>query len=336
MKNEKALIIAEAGVNHNGDINVAKRLVEEAALAGADFVKFQTFNAERIVTSASKKASYQIEENDQSEFQLEMLKSLELDEKMHKELIDHCKLNGIRFLSTGFDIESLDFLIELGIDLVKIPSGEITNLPYLKHVGSLSKDIILSTGMASLGEIEDAINILESNGAKREKITVLHCSTEYPTPMHRVNLKAMENIGNAFCVRVGYSDHTSGIEVPIAAIALGAVVIEKHFTLDRSMQGPDHRASIEPNELKAMVDAIRNIEKAIGDGIKSPSSAELANRLSARKFLVASNSIKKGEEFTSKNITIKRCGGGISPMRWNDIIGKAATKNYNIDEAIDL
>jgi N,N'-diacetyllegionaminate synthase len=332
----KALIIAEAGVNHNGDIKMAKKLIEAAAAAGADFVKFQTFSAERLVTLDTKKAEYQIDYNRKNESQFEMLKNLELSNKMHFELVDHCRLHGIQFLSTGFDIESLNFLEELGIDLIKIPSGEITNFPYLIHAGSLSKNIILSTGMASLGEIEDALRVIESSGTNRKNIVVLHCSTEYPTPMHDVNLKAMQNIGHAFSVNVGYSDHTSGIEISIAAIAMGAVVIEKHFTLDRNLPGPDHNASLEPSELKKMIDAIRNVEKAQGDGIKRPSNVEFANRLIARKFLVASKVIQQGEEFTLDNIAAKRSGGGMSPMRLNEVIGYKATRYYDVDEVIEL
>jgi len=332
----KTLIIAEAGVNHNGDINLAKQLVDAAVEAGADLVKFQTFNANRLVTRNAKKADYQNQTTDGQESQYEMLRQLELSTEMHDELISYCAIRDIGFFSTGFDIESIDLLMSLGQDCIKIPSGEITNLPYLRHIGGLGKAVIFSTGMATLGEIEAAIEVLEQAGTLRSKITVLHCTTEYPTPMAEVNLSAMQNIHSAFGVSVGYSDHTSGIEVAIAAVALGASVIEKHFTLDRNLPGPDHKASLEPKELKAMVAAIRNIEVALGDGLKRITPSETKNKPIARKSLVAMQDIIKGEVFTEKNLTTKRPGTGISPMRWDEVIGRKAHRNFSEDELIDL
>lgn len=332
----KTLIIAEAGVNHNGDINLAKQLVDAAAEAGADLVKFQTFNANRLVTRNAKKADYQNQTTDGQESQYEILRQLELSTEMHDELISYCAIRDIGFFSTGFDIESIDLLMSLGQDCIKIPSGEITNLPYLRHIGGLGKTVIFSTGMATLGEIEAAIEVLEQAGTLRSKITVLHCTTEYPTPMAEVNLSAMQNIHSAFGVSVGYSDHTSGIEVAIAAVALGALVIEKHFTLDRNLPGPDHKASLEPKELKAMVAAIRNIEVALGDGLKRITPSETKNKPIVRKSLVAMQDIIKGEVFTEKNLTTKRPGTGISPMRWDEVIGRKAHRNFSEDELIDL
>lgn len=331
----KTLIIAEAGVNHNGDLNLARQLVDAAAAAGADFVKFQTFNADRQVTRLAVKADYQAKVTDIAESQHEMLRRLELTGAMHQELIDYCATRNIGFFSTGFDIESVDLLASLGQDHFKIPSGEITNLPYLRHIGQLGKAVILSTGMATIGEIETAIDVLEQAGTPRAKLTVLHCTTEYPTPMSEVNLRAMQSIQSAFGVAVGYSDHTQGIEVAIAAVAMGATVIEKHFTLDRKLPGPDHQASLEPAELTTMVAAIRNIEVALGDGIKRLTPSEAKNKPVARKSLVASRAIKAGEEFTSENITAKRPGTGISPMRWDEIIGKKALRDFMADELID-
>jgi len=330
------LIIVEAGVNHNGSVDLAKSLIEEAALAGADIVKFQTFKANKLVTNSAPKAEYQIKNAGESESQFEMIKRLELTNEMHAELINHCKLSGVQFLSTGFDIESNQYLFDLNIPFFKVPSGELTNLPYLRHIGSFGKKIVLSTGMANLSEIEAAIDVVEQSGIPREKITVLHCTTEYPTPMEDVNLLAMVNIGKAFGVNVGYSDHTPGIEVPIAAVALGATVIEKHFTLDRNLPGPDHRASLEPDELKAMVQGIRNVEKALGDGIKRPSPSELKNKPIARKSIVAACPIKAGEAFSEENLMAKRPGTGISPMRWDEVIGRAASRDFSEDELIEL
>jgi N,N'-diacetyllegionaminate synthase len=332
----RTLIIAEAGVNHGGSLELAKKLVDEAALAGADLVKFQTFKATKLATNSAPKAEYQIKNAGGLESQFEMVKKLEMTDQMHIELINHCKSAGIQFLSTGFDIESNQYLFDLNIPFFKVPSGELTNLPYLRHISSLRKEIALSTGMANLSDIEAAIDALEQAGTSRSRITVLHCTTEYPTPVEDVNLHAMVNIGKSFGVNVGYSDHTLGIEVPIAAVALGAAVIEKHFTLDRNLPGPDHRASLEPGELKAMVQGIRNIEKALGDGIKRPSPSELKNKPIARKSIVAACSIKAGEAFSEKNLTAKRPGTGISPMQWDNVIGGTASRDFNEDELIEL
>lgn len=327
-------IIAEAGVNHNGSLEIAKALIDVAAQSGADAVKFQTFKADKLVSKTAQKASYQKQTTDADESQYAMIKKLELDEKAHHELIEYCAQKNILFLSTPFDHESIDLLADLGMEIFKIPSGEITNLPYLRHIGSLQKEVILSTGMATLDEIDAALHVLTTAGTAKEHITVLHATTEYPCPMDEVNLRAMQTIQDTFDIRVGYSDHTRGIEIPIAATAMGASVIEKHFTLDREMEGPDHKASLEPNELIAMVHAIRNIEKALGDGIKRPSPSELKNIPIARKSIVASRSITKGERLSEENITIKRPGSGTSPMRYDEILGTVASKNYNEDEAI--
>lgn len=332
----RTLIIAEAGVNHNGDVVLAKRLIDVAAGAGADLVKFQTFNADRQVTRTAQKADYQTKATDSNESQHEMLRRLEINAEMHMDLIAHCVTRNIGFFSTGFDIESIDLLESLGQDCFKIPSGEITNLPYLRHVGHLGKTVILFTGMATLGEIEAAIDALERAGTPRANITVLHCTTEYPTPMMEVNLSAMQSIGKAFGVSVGYSDHTPGIEVAVAAVALGATVIEKHFTLDRNLPGPDHKASLEPDELNAMVAAIRNIEAALGDGIKRLTPSEARNKPVARKSIVAAIPIYKGERFTTANLNAKRPGTGISPMRWDDVVGRVALRDFAADELIEL
>ncbi|MDO8652480.1 MAG: N-acetylneuraminate synthase [Undibacterium sp.] len=331
----QTLIIAEAGVNHNGDLGLARKLVDAAAAAGADFIKFQTFKANRQVTRSAHKADYQAQATDSNESQHEMLRRLELSEEMHHELIEHCAVRKIGFFSSGFDIESVNFLVSLGQDYLKIPSGEITNLPYLRHIGKLGKAVILSSGMANLGEIEAAIDVLEHSGTPRSKLTVLHCTTEYPTPMSEVNLRAMQSIQTAFGVAVGYSDHTQGIEVAIAAVAMGAIVIEKHFTLDRNLLGPDHRASLEPAELSAMVTAIRNIEVALGDGIKCLTLSEARNRPVVRKSLVASRAITAGEVFTAENLTTKRPGTGISPMRWDEFMGRKVLRDFAADELID-
>lgn len=332
----RTLIIAEAGVNHNGDMSMARRLIDVAADAGADLVKFQTFTASRLVTAGAQKAEYQSNATGTGETQYAMLSKLELTHEMHLELIDYCRARGIGFFSTGFDEESVDMLAELGLDRFKIPSGEITNLPYLRHVGKYGMPVILSTGMAELGEIGMAIEVLEDAGTKREKITVLHCNTEYPTPMSDVNLRAMLTIKDAFGVEVGYSDHTLGIEVSIAAVALGATVIEKHFTLDRNLAGPDHKASLEPRELLALVSAIRNIEASLGDGIKRPSPSESKNIPIARRSLVASRKIHAGEVFTESNLAAKRPGTGISPMRWDEVLGRRATRDFAKDDLIEL
>ena len=332
----RTLIIAEAGVNHNGDLELAKQLIDAAAKAGADMVKFQTFNADRQVTSAAMKADYQSKTTDSTENQQDMLRRLELTTEMHRELITHCEQRDVGFFSTAFDVESVDLLAGFGQDIFKIPSGEITNLPYLRHVGQFGKSIILSTGMATLGDIEDVIDVLEQAGTPRALITVLHCTTEYPAPMVEVNLRAMQSIQRAFGVDVGYSDHTPGIEVAIAAVAMGATVIEKHFTLDCNLPGPDHKASLEPKELTAMVAAIRNVEIALGDGIKRLTPSEIKNKPIARKSLVASGPIKTGEVFSARNITAKRPGSGITPMRWDEVMGKTALRDYAADELIEL
>jgi N,N'-diacetyllegionaminate synthase len=332
----KTLIIAEAGVNHNGDINLARELIDVAAEAGADFVKFQTFTADAISTIHAKKAEYQNNTTDTDESQHAMIKRLELTRDMHGVLIEHCKSRGIQFFSTGFDTESIDLLEELGLGCFKIPSGEITNLPYLRHIGKLGKPVILSTGMATLDEIQVALEILEQEGTPRSRITVLHCNTEYPTPMTDVNLRAMLTLRDTLGVKVGYSDHTLGIEVAIAAVALGAMVVEKHFTLDRTLPGPDHQASLEPKELKKMVRAIRNIEKAMGDGVKRPSPSEVKNMPIARKSLVAAHAIHEGEIFCEANLAVKRPGTGLSPMRWDEVLGCKAPRDFKVDEMIEL
>ncbi|KIC63411.1 N-acetylneuraminate synthase [Chryseobacterium taiwanense] len=334
----KVLIIAEAGVNHNGDLDNAFKLIDAAVDSGVDYVKFQTFKSESLVSKSAKKADYQIQNTGNStDSQYEMLKKLELSHESHKLLIDYCQQKNIQFFSTAFDLDSLEYLKEIGLDLVKIPSGEITNLPYLRKAAQLFKKVILSTGMCTMEDIEAAINVFLSEKISKDDITILHCNTEYPTPMNDVNLKAMLSIQHKFGTEVGYSDHTLGMEVPIAAVALGASVIEKHFTLDNSMEGPDHAASLEPLQLKEMVKAIRNIEQAIsGDGLKKPSASEIKNIEIARKSIVASKSISKGEIFTEKNLTIKRPGTGISPMKWDQVIGKVALKDYLTDDLIEI
>ncbi len=329
------IIIAEAGVNHNGSVKLAKQLIDVAELAGADYVKFQTFKSELCISETAEKAEYQKENTgDSIETQLEMVKKLELSDQNHFELIEYCNDKSVKFLSTAFDFVSIEFLKQVGLDFFKIPSGEITNYPYLVKVANLKLPVVMSTGMATIQEVEDALNVLLSHGLEKENITILHCNTEYPTPMQDVNLRAMNTIGEQFNVKIGYSDHTLGIEVPIAAVAMGACVIEKHFTLDRSMEGPDHQASLEPDELINMVQSIRNIELALGSNLKKPSSSEAKNRPIARKSIVASEAIKKGDVLTEENITVKRPGTGISPMKWMDIIGTNAHKDYNKDEEI--
>jgi N-acetylneuraminate synthase len=331
------LIIAEAGVNHNGDLGLARELVAVAAEAGADLVKFQTFEAAKSIAASAPKAVYQQETTGVDESQFEMVRKLELSRADHEALIEECEARGIGFFSTGFDPESIDLLIELGIDRIKIPSGEITNLPFLRHLAAKRLPVIMSTGMATIGEVEDAIGVMEKGGVQRDAITVLHCNTEYPTPMQDVNLRAMRRMGEALGVAYGYSDHTLGIEVPIAAVALGASVIEKHITLDRNLPGPDHRASLEPADLAAMVKAIRNIEAAVGgDGIKRPSPSEIGNRAIARKSLVAQRAIRSGDVFSADNLTAKRPGTGISPMRWDEVIGQSAPRDFEPDELIEL
>ena len=327
-------IIAEAGVNHNGSIDLAKKLIDVASNAGADAVKFQSFKADNLTTKNAQKAMYQKETTNIEESQFDMLKKLELSIEMHKELISYCKNKKIIFLSSPFDHESIELLEDLGLEIFKIPSGEITNLPYLRHIGKLDRKIILSTGMSNIDEVKNALDILINSGTKKENITVLHANTEYPTPMEDVNLRAMVTIGKELDIKFGYSDHTLGIEVDIAAVAMGANCIEKHFTLDCNMEGPDHKASLEPNELKAMVAAIRNIELALGKNIKKPSKSELLNIQIVRKSIVAKTVIKKDEMFSEKNLTTKRPGGGINPMKWDEIVGTKATKDYNKDELI--
>jgi N,N'-diacetyllegionaminate synthase len=334
----KVIIIAEAGVNHNGDIEIAKSLIDVAVAAGVDYVKFQTFKSENLVSKVAKKADYQIENTSNStETQLQMLKKFELTHDQHQELIAYCKEKNISFFSTAFDLDSLAYLSELGLSIVKIPSGEITNLPYLRKAANLFSEVIISTGMSTMKEISDALKVFIQSGVLKEKIIILHCNTEYPTPMQDVNLMAMLSIQKEFGVNVGYSDHTLGIEVPIAAVALGAKVIEKHFTMDRNLPGPDQLASLEPNELKAMVLAIRNIELAIsGNGTKQPSDSEKKNIQIVRKSIVANTNITEGEVFSDKNITVKRPGNGVSPMRWDELIGQKAQKDFKADDLIEF
>ena len=327
-------IIAEAGVNHNGSIELAFKLIDAAVESGADAVKFQTFKAENLVSKNTQKAEYQKQTTNPLESQLDMLKKLELDVDVHKKLIKYCNAKGILFLSSPFDHDSIDLLNELGLKVFKIPSGEITNLPYLRHIGSLAKQVILSTGMSTLKEVGDALSILVDSGMKKENITVLHANTMYPTPMEDVNLNAMKTIKKEFDVAVGYSDHTLGIEVDIAAVAMGASIVEKHFTIDKAKEGPDHKASLEPEELRAMVIAIRNVEKALGDGIKIPSGSEKPNIVVARKSILANQKIKKGDTLTEENIIVKRPGNGISPMKWDEVIGLVAAKDYQVDDKI--
>lgn len=334
LTNMTTYIIAEAGVNHNGSLAMARQLIDVASEAGVNAVKFQTFKADKLVSKSAQKADYQKQTTGAEESQHAMIKKLELDHAAHLELIAHCKIRGVEFLSTPFDHDSIELLDELGLTTFKIPSGEITNVPYLRHIGSLNKRIILSTGMANLGEIEASIQVLTQAGTQRENISILHANTEYPTPMQDVNLRAMQTLGQAFNLPYGYSDHTNGIEVPIAAVAMGASVIEKHFTLDKTLPGPDHKASLEPDELHAMVSAIRNIEIALGSQVKQPSPSEAKNKAIARKSLVANTAIRQGEIFSEKNLTVKRPGTGISPQRWDEIIGTPAPRDYQEDELI--
>lgn len=330
---KRTLIIAEAGVNHNGDINIAKKLVDAAADAGVDYVKFQTFKADKLVNKDAKQADYQIENTGVVESQYQMLKRLELTDENHHTLIDYCDKKGVKFLSTAFDFESIEFLKDK-LDFYKIPSGEITNLPYLIKVAKLKLPIVMSTGMANMQEVKEALAVLIAHGINKKDVTILHCNTEYPTPMKDVNLLAMKTIEKELGVKIGYSDHTLGIEIPIAAVTLGATVIEKHFTIDKTMEGPDHKASLEPNELKAMVIGIRAIELAMGNGIKTPSESEQKNIKIARKSIVALTDIKEGELFNESNITVKRPGNGISPMKWNEVLGSRASRNYKADELL--
>ncbi len=332
---KRVFVIAEAGVNHNGDLDLAHRLIEVAARAGADAVKFQTFKAETLVRREAQKAAYQQQTTGSDESQYEMIRRLELDTEAHRMLAAACRDQGIRFLSSAFDLPSVDLLAGMGMETFKIPSGEIDNLPYLRKIGGLGRQVILSTGMATLDEIGIALKILSDAGTHCEQICVLHCNTEYPTPMRDVNLRAMQTIAAEFDVSVGYSDHSLGIEVPIAAVALGAEVIEKHFTLDRNLPGPDHQASLEPDELAGMVRAIRNIEQALGNGIKSPSPSERKNLEIARRSIVAARPIRSGELFNAFNLTTKRPATGLSPLEWDRLLGQPAERDYQADEEIE-
>ena len=327
-------IIAEAGVNHNGSLDLAKQLVDVAAEAGADAVKFQTYVPENLVSRYAEKADYQKVTTDKAESQLDMLRKVMLKKEWYQELIDYAEAKGIQFISTPFDLESIDFLATLNLPLYKIPSGEITNLPYLEKIGELGKPVILSTGMSDMNEVRKAVDILKRNGCP--KVSVLHCNTQYPTPFEDVNLVVMDSLKEQLKLEVGYSDHTLGIEVPIAAVGMGAMIIEKHFTLDKTMKGPDHKASLEPGELIAMVRGIRNIEKAIGSGDKRVTESEQGNKGIVRKSIVAKRDIKKGAVFSDDNITVKRPGTGISPMRWYEVIGKTAIHDFKEDELIEL
>lgn len=334
MSNNKIFIIAEAGVNHNGSFELAKRLVDKAVWAGADCIKFQTFNSKSLVSKNAKKAEYQKKTTDSNENQLEMLKKLELSKEKFIELRDFCNQKGIIFLSTPFDLESISFLSSIGVDTWKVPSGEITNYPFLKMIGQRKEKVIMSTGMSTIEEVRYAVGVLKNFGTT--DITLLHCTTEYPAPYDSVNLKAMQSLQKEFGFKVGYSDHTSGIEIPVAAVAMGATVIEKHFTLDKNMEGPDHKASLEPEELRQMVLSIRNVEVALGNGIKQPSEAEKKNIAITRKSIVAACDIKQGDVFTEQNLTTKRPGNGISPMRWEEIMGTKAVRNFMADELIEI
>ncbi|OZB49334.1 MAG: N-acetylneuraminate synthase [Polynucleobacter sp. 39-45-136] len=336
MTANNVFVIAEAGVNHNGSIALAKKLVDVAVESGADAVKFQSFKADSLVIKFAEKAEYQKKATGNNESQYEMLKKLELSVDEHQVLMSYCQGKKIQFLSTPFDCDSVDMLDSFDMPIFKIPSGEITNLPYLERIGRLNKRVILSTGMSNLSDIENALGILTESGTEREKISILHATTEYPCPIDEVNIRAMQTIKENFGLNVGYSDHTQGIEISIAAVALGASIIEKHFTLDRSMEGPDHKSSLEPYELKAMIKAIRNVEQALGDGFKGPTDSEKKNLAIARKSIVALQNIQKGELFSEQNLAIKRPGTGISPMRWREVMGKRAIRNFLIDELIEL
>ena len=333
---KRVFIIAEIGVNHNGSLDLAYKLVDAAAETGVDAVKFQTSKAENVISLYATKAEYQKDATGKKESQLEMVKKLKLEYSAHLNLIDHCAKKKIKFLSSPFDLQAIEDLNDWGLGILKIPSGEITHLPYLRKIGRLNKNIILSTGMADLSEVKTAMNILTKSGTRKENITILHCNSEYPTPFEDVNLNAMLTIRDELGVKVGYSDHSLGIEVSIAAVALGAEIIEKHLTLDKNMEGPDHKASLEPDELKSMVKSIRNIEKSMGNGIKNPSSSEFKNRAIVRKSIVALRTIKKGECFSEENITAKRPGTGISAMRWDEVLGLKAKRDFSMDEMIKL
>lgn len=335
---QHVIVIAEAGVNHNGSIEMAKQLVLKAKEAGVDYIKFQTFKASKLVTKSAKQAEYQQKNiGKEGDSQYQMLKKLELSPEEHEALIDYCKELGIKFFSTAFDFDSIDYLHSLNLGLWKIPSGEVTNYPFLKRIAAYNEKTILSTGMCDIQDVRNAVEALYKNGLSKANLILLHCNTEYPTPFEDVNLKAMNALHKEFGVEVGYSDHTKGIEVPIAAVALGATVIEKHFTLDRTLSGPDHKASLEPDELKAMVSAIRNIEKAVGgDGTKHVSESERKNIAIARKSIVAACNIKVGETFTEKNLTVKRPGSGITPMRWEEVVGTKAKRDFFEDDLIEI
>lgn len=332
----KVIIIAEAGVNHNGDLSRALQMVDIASDSGADYVKFQTFKAEKLVNSAAKMAEYQVANTGREESQLAMLRRLELREDDFRKIAEHCRQKGIGFLSTPFDIESVDFLVSLGMDYIKIPSGEITNYPYIRHISRLGIPVIMSTGMCGLEEVRDAFKLLLKGGLERNDITLLHCNTQYPTPMEDVNLRAMSELRHEFGTAIGYSDHTLGTEVPIAAVALGATVIEKHFTLDRNLPGPDQVVSLEPVEFRSMARAIRNISLALGSGHKQITPSERNNMAVARKSIVAAKDIAEGEVFTEENLTVKRPGTGISPMRWPEIIGRKACRAFMADEIVEI
>ncbi len=330
----RTYIIAEIGVNHNGKLSLAKEMIDKASECGVDCVKFQTYKSENLVSSCAKMADYQVKNTNHEESQLQMLKKLELSYPQFEELKVYCEKKNVQFLSTPFDFESIDFLNQLSVPFWKIPSSEITNYPYLKKISQTHKDIVLSTGMSTLEEVAAALGVLRKNGS--ENISLLHCVTEYPTPFNQVNLRAMNTLRATFNLPVGYSDHTMGIEVPIAAVAMGAVIIEKHFTLDNNLPGPDHKASLMPVPFKAMVDCIRNIELAIGDGAKVPCECEIKNIAVARKSIIAKTDIKKGEEFSEDNITVKRPGNGVSPMKWENVIGKKAIKDFSVNELIQI
>ncbi len=334
MNNNHTFIIAEAGVNHNGSFELAKQLIDKAVWAGVDCIKFQTFNSKNLVSKNAQKADYQKKKTDSNESQLEMLKKLELSKEQFIELKKYCQEKNIMFLSTPFDLESIDFLASIGVNIWKVPSGEITNYPFLRAIGQRKESVIMSTGMCTLEEVRDAVSVLTKFGTSN--ITLLHCTTEYPAPFDSVNMKAMQTLKKEFGYKIGYSDHTNGIEIPVAAVAMGACVIEKHFTLDRNMEGPDHKASLGPDELKQMVQSIRNVELSLGNGVKEPSEAEKKNIAIARKSIVAACDIKKGDIFTEKNITAKRPGTGLSPMKWEDVLGKIAVRDFSEDEIIEL
>lgn len=335
-KSDKVIIIAEAGVNHNGSMELARRMVRAAAEAGADFVKFQTAVPELVISAYAPKAEYQKETTGSAESQLEMCRAIHLPLSAYAELAELCRREGIGFMSTPFDLVSIDCLAPLGMEYWKIPSGEITNLPYLRKIGARGEKVIMSTGMATLAEVAQAVDILEAAGTPRSNIWLLHCTTQYPAPYASVNLRAMDALATLGCAGVGYSDHTQGIEVSVAAVAMGAKVIEKHFTLDRTMEGPDHRASLEPDELAALVSACRHVEAALGDGVKDVADAERANIEVARKSIVASRAIAAGEIFTEANITVKRPGNGISPLLWDKVVGLAAPRSFSPDELIEI